>query len=263
MNIVILAFDGLDHAYVNEYQKWNVLQKAYGRTNLEGYSKGGGNPDYLTDEIFATFITGTVPDVHGVKIPIDLKFSLKDKIPTIFDLTNSIAVDVPSWNRNPKQHEFQNRVGWYLGHSAHRKATGMDEDEYWKKVIKERTTLRDDCYKYFYQDKWFRIIKALEERATLTMIYFWFTDIIGHIIPTGIHHEKMYGMVDLITRDIKLIFGEENTLYMIMSDHGMYRGQHRPNETFWSLSKPLYAPKTDPMMEDWYSIIKNWIDKNV
>ena len=256
MKVIIIAFDALDHVLVEQYMMNGLKQDVCGTINLDAYFKGGGMLDCVTDEIFATFITGQVPDIHNWKHPINLKDSLQGKIKTIFDLTDSVAIDVPSWNRNWEHYLFQNRVGWYLGRETHREAIGMDYDEYWDKVQYEKDNLVCDLYKYHQKDKNARIKKAISvDCKPLSMIYFWFTDIQGHI------HKKpskdMYQYASDMLEVIK-VMGGDDALYIVMSDHGMIEGHHRP-EGFWSISKPLLRQGADISIIDWYSKIEKWL----
>ena len=232
-----------------------LKQNVHGIINLDSYFAGGGMLDCVTDEIFATFITGQIPDIHGFKMPIDLKATLKGTIPTIFNLTDSVSVDVPSWNRHPQHNKFQRRVGWYLGRETHRVATGIEYDEYWGKVENEKNTLIPNLYSYIEHSKFDRINKALDEDKSLTMIYFWFTDIQGHIQKYP--PKSMYNMAEILLNYIKSKAGED-ALIIVMSDHGMIEGHHR-TEGFWSLSKPLLTQGEDISMTNWYSKIEEWL----
>lgn len=239
MQIIIIAFDGLDKFLVEKFNCEALKQSVYGTTILENWTEKGGHPDYLTDEIFATFITGQIPHVHKVQIPIALDLTLEGKIPTIFDLCDSVAVDVPSWNRNPDQSPFQTRVGQVL----------QGDGDIWK--------LRDDSYRYL-TDKLIKTMDTLVDDRPLTMIYFWFTDIIGHVTKGGPPLEFMYEVAERVFRFIKTLTKDE--LVMVMSDHGMFEANHRPEGAFWSLSKPLLENNQKVLIEDWYNILKKWLN---
>jgi len=254
--MVIVAFDALDHVLVDKFMMDGLKQAQNGVIDLTQHYRGGGLLDTITDEVFATFITGMVPDEHGVKLPIDMGFTLSGNHPTIFNLTDSVAVDVPSWNRNHQHFLFQNRVGWYLGKEKHREAINMDSKEYWGKVENEKNTLVPDLYNYIEEEKLERIKEALQQNKSLTMIYFWFTDIQGHVQK---HPPKsMYDTALMLFRLIKS-YGGDDTLYIIMSDHGMIEGHHR-TEGFWSLSKPLLEDNGYIDMTEWYSKIQEWLE---
>lgn len=250
MKTTIIIFDGLDYYKVMKNRCFSLQQSVCGRTSLEGHLAGGGHPDCVTDEIFATFLTGTVPDVHGVKLPIDLNFSLSGKTKTILDLCDSVAVDLPSWNRHPQQHIFQVRLGRLL----------TEEGDY--VMNPEHRNLVEIVYSHLYKEKWDRIRVGLNEDKSLTILYFWFTDIAGHLIKGGQDLRDVYTTTTYIFNTIRGLEDDEDadTLYMVMSDHGMEKGHHRPDGAFWSLSKPLLDADCIPKMEDWYWIIEEWLN---
>ncbi len=68
----------------------------------------------------------------------------------------------------------------------------------------------------------------------------------------------MYEICEMIFRMLKRKIEGDDTLIMVMSDHGMFEGHHRPEGAFWSLSKPLLEEGSIITMEDWYGIIKEW-----
>lgn len=253
--LVILAFDGMDYFIIKEKYP-PLLQLAYGRTSLENHIKAGGESGGATNEVFATFITGQTMNVHGVKIPFDYGLSLKGKIKTIFELTNSVAIDVPIYNTHPDMTRFHRRCNWTHGSESFRKQMKMMEEEYRRKVSIERDRLERDLYDYLYTLKFDRIKQAISEKKQLTMIYFWFTDLIGHMGEPN-RLERMYENVVNVVKMIKAQIGD--SLLLIMSDHGMHRGDHRPNGAFWSLSKNIMQTNYVPEMEEWYNIIERWI----
>lgn len=103
-----------------------------------------------------------------------------------------------------------------------------------------------------------RIQGALKEKKQLTMLYFWFTDIVGHVTRDKPSLNNMYKMVANIFTIIKHLGGDES-LYMVMSDHGMTRGHHNPEGAFWSLSKPLLEQDIIISVENWYKLIEKWM----
>ena len=253
--LVILAFDGIDYFVIKE--KYPLLcQLVYGRTSLKNHVAAGGAKGGATNELFATFITGKTVDVHGVTIPFDHTLSLKNKMKTIFDLTDSIAVDVPTYNTHPDLKRLHPRCNWTHGSETYRKLVKMNKEEYRTRINQEREALEKDLYEYLYTLKFDRIKHALNEKKTLTMIYFWFTDMIGHMGEPN-RLDRMYAHVANTIEMIKA--RTEGALLLVMSDHGMYRGNHREEGAFWSLSKNIMSPNHVPRIEEWYNIIERWV----
>jgi hypothetical protein len=258
--IVVLAFDGLDYGIVQSKCP-ELNQKIHGRTSLDNHIVGGGSPRPFTMEVFATLLTGTTPDVHGVKEKFNHKLTLKGKQKTIFDLTDSVAVDVPAYNTHPILRKFHGRCDWAFGYEAFRKKVGLSEEEYWGKVVVHRDALEKDLYDYLYTVKMDRIRAALSQKKNLTMIYFWFSDIIGHLgfKENDERIDRMYVHVKSVFNKIKEMLGDE--VLIVMSDHGLMRGRHRPNEAYWSMSHQLMRGNQNPQMEEWSHIINRIVKK--
>ena len=109
-----MSFDGLDSDLVERYIP-ELKQVVSGTTSLKRYKEQGGKPGGATNECFGQFISGK--PLYEIKelIPFDHKSSLHGQVKTIFDLTDSIAVDVPSWNWHPKHKAFHKRTFWAFG----------------------------------------------------------------------------------------------------------------------------------------------------
>jgi hypothetical protein len=258
--VVILAFDGLDYGLVQ--QKCPELnQKIHGRTNLENHIARGGSPRPFTMEVFATLLTGTTPDVHGIKEKFNHTLTLKGKQKTIFDLTDSIAVDVPAYNTHPHLRNFHSKCDWAFGFDAYRKQLGLSEEEYWPKVVVARDSLERSLYDYLYTAKMDRIKEALAQKKNLTMIYFWFSDIIGHLgfKEDDERIDRMYVHVQSVFNKIKEMLVDEALI--VLSDHGLNRGRHRPNEAYWSMNRQLMRGNQYPQMEEWFHIINRIVKK--
>ena len=139
--------------------------------------------------------------MHHIIFPLSLKVICGipgNKIDTIFDFEPSLAVDVPTWNRHPYHGMFQKRVGTFFGKSGHRISLKMEEDDYWRRVCHEREYLRTEVYRYLKDDKIPRVYHEFNKyQSPVSMAYFWFSDILGHITPNGYllkdlyHHKKI------------------------------------------------------------------------
>jgi predicted AlkP superfamily pyrophosphatase or phosphodiesterase len=61
-NLLVVAFDGLDKELVEEFELENIQQKEFGAIDNQT-----GMQNIYTSELFASFITGEVPDKHGIE----------------------------------------------------------------------------------------------------------------------------------------------------------------------------------------------------
>ena len=252
--LVIIAFDGCDSDLVEQHIP-SLKQAVSGTTSLERYKAQGGKPGGATNECFGQFISGK--PIYEIKdlIPFDHRSSLHGHVKTIFDFTDSIAVDVPSWNWHPKHREFHKRTFWAFGWETVRKKVKMGRLQFEEKVKTERRSLTEDLISYLWGEKMNRVRAALAQGSSLTMLYFWFTDLMGHMY---VDMSRAYVHVLNVFREIRRLLPPD-TIILVMGDHGLQNRHHKKETAFWSLSHPLLPDGHVPELDEWYGLIEKWI----
>lgn len=241
--IVILAFDGLDRDEAESYRANEILQIQHGKLSIEKLLSEGGRPGGATNEVFGGFLTGSpLQDYVNLVSPFGHFKTLKGKMKTIFDLCDSVAVDVPCWNWN--------EMYQYLTRQFH--IVLVD-----KNLKLPRKT---EIYNYLMTKKYDTIMEVIEAKIPLTMIYFWFPDLIGHMYKGGFPIEEVYAYASWFTKQIKMATHGDDVLYLIMSDHGSKNGTHDENGGLWSLSEPL-LDRNIIEVHEWYGLIEDWVKK--
>lgn len=286
-NILIVAFDGLDKEWIEEFGLEHINQKEFGEVN--NYES---TYSIKTSELFATFITGENFEEHGIKgleyDPNPLKTSFLDLVipkkvemyvsgfgrmkealraiigheesyrpskseldsKTIFDeIENSRAMFIPSYNPS---------MFWESESDLAPLQYGRDFDE----IIEHWDRLE------FAQRKR-RFLSELENDIVsprdLLMVHFHRTDIHQHgygdpYLENEDKHRlrKLYKETDEFAKEIKekaLQQGYDTVIFM--SDHGRPAADsntgHNKN-AFYSCNKPLFGNKT-PQLADFYNKI--------
>lgn len=60
-NVLVVAFDGLDKEWIEEFELENIMQEEFGAIDNQT-----GMKNIYTSELFASFITGKNPQEHGI-----------------------------------------------------------------------------------------------------------------------------------------------------------------------------------------------------
>ena len=173
----------------------------------------------------------------------------KNGIKTIFDLVdNSISLHVPTYCT---QEEFMEKLRSGEGKafrdafdSPHSRRV-FEEKFIWEAFRRDRR----DC------------ITALGSDWRLLLAYFEYTDYIGHLFWGNL--TKMwegYAMADKLVAELKHRINEDDTLLLVISDHGMEAlgkyGFHS-DHAFYSANKRLGL--TNPKMTDFFRTISEWL----
>jgi len=241
MKIMILAIDALEFNLVKRWRFKGLQQNVSGWVDVSDFKR------LLTPVVFASFITGKPPSVHGIdnwwvfstntkmnsliywarkKIPIiksmshwDLErtlaplhniFGIKINTPqsdifkrkglnTIFDYaSNPIAINVPSYNEDVKT-----RLRYSM---SMKKGIKTFENEIWS-IHKERVE---------------KIMSNLDYEWDLFMAWIDLADLISHLYlgKNNLKMYKTYNIIENLIHNIKIKI-PKNTLFMIISDHGM------------------------------------------
>jgi len=273
VKVCILAIDGLEYNLAVQWKLKNLLQTTYGKIELtpEYYHKSENVP--ITPKVWAGFITGKKPSVHGINkfwtygklekirnLPlirnlkgkrkllwrIGIKPRILDrqdlKTKTIFDIVKpSIALDVPTYNL-PTETQF-----------AFRKAITLHGIEAFIKCAWETFEKRRQTF-----------LEKLDSNWKLLMAYFSLLDALGHVCIKKKPEEllKAYKTIDKLAEETKNRLNEQH-ICLIVSDHGMklsedgISGTHS-NHAFWSLNiETDWKPKD---ITDFHPKIIKWTE---
>jgi len=273
--VLILAFDALEYDLVEKFDMENLKQEEYGIIDIR---------DLLlsTPIIFASFITGLPPEKHGVryrmwssdfleklsaasivrlglrrikgkrkileKIGFKRGFHTqrhfkKKGIRTLFDIVdNSIALNVPSYQ------EWTTKELINSFHDAMKYSSRRDEFEERLWDFHEREVA--ECLRHIEQHDW-----------KLIMAHFKFTDYFGHMFGGNLTKMwEVYTTADNLVTEIKTKIDSDDTLLLIMSDHGIRPigkyGDHS-DHGFYSLNQKMDL--NNPKITDFFPIILEWL----
>ena len=287
---IILGIDAIEYDLIEKWDLKNLKQKEYGKTILPLPS--GQEP--ATEIIWPCFITGKEPNEMGYSsLNINSK-SLKTFIPLISPVIKKLFIDIKTKNGTQKIHGrlsllylsilLLKRFG--LIHkptiedikaetifdnkkikSIHLHIPIYDKDafpDYRKDIVKviseklhypiieikqkkELTQRSKEVYEYIKKNNW-----------QLFMQYFFVLDGVQHIFYRN--HKKIakfYLMFDEFIKKVSEIIDDE-TLLLIVSDHGVKRGIHT-SYGFYSVNKKLGLK--NPKLIDFREIIENKLVK--
>jgi hypothetical protein len=253
MRVILISFDALEYDCVEKYNCTTIKQVEYGKIDLTPYQdnrpRGRGSGDPFTPEVYATFITGTVPsEPYG-----DMYRKLDSKYPTIFQFAkNPLAVDVPAYTPTSDKAWMEKLCGNPLF------------SRYWEKEVSLAQVERE-YYKWMKAKASFASLIDLLN-FDLVLIYFKNTDHFHHIYNDmekyGERVKKMYQFVEEITGEMIKTFDDGKTLIIIFSDHGSNLQGGHSHHGFWSSNIPL-GRGNNIKVTDWYDIIKQWYGVNV
>jgi predicted AlkP superfamily pyrophosphatase or phosphodiesterase len=259
MKTFILAVDGLEYDLVKKWRLKGLQQKVYGQIDVSNFKH------LLTPIIWASFITGELPKRHRVtswwtfssnpqvdhmfhwiryKIPIMRSISqwklrrllklfrlnvrppglndLQRKgLKTIFDYASKpIVIDVPSYNERPSTRERYSK--------AMDKGIVSYEKEIWR----------------IHYDRVKRIMDKLNIEWDLFMAWIDLADQMGHLYigKNKLKMLKTYISLDILAHQIRQNL-TSNTLFLIVSDHGMELSREgypeHSNRAFYSFNIDL------------------------
>ncbi len=253
--IIIIAFDGLDHEKIQQYDCKNVMQEEFGRIDLS-------DMPMVTGPLWSSFITGVYPDDHSVKktmnwtddrvqrfenlvhgnplftfwkgirwtvfrnldsLNAEVLGAYRDNLEvdtTIFeDIEPSIAVNVPGY-----------RINTALTRIKIAKAIGKDAP------IPKHVMERDIDAEFMKRKK--ETFEALEDDFALMMSHFHKPDFMQHLFAFDQEKEEAVyrEMDDLAAKILKKTTDDD--LVIFCSDHGLEDGGHR-DQAFYSLNHDL------------------------
>lgn len=270
--VVILGVDALEYNLVIKWDMDVFKQKEFGKVEVPILEKDRGPS---TPVVWASFISGKSPEETGVnrfkdwnypfinlidevakKIGISLGFRKRvgdwfqkvgfekkppakekyKKMGTIFsDIPNSKAISIPSYNEDEKIFEVRRKTIYAL------------ENKISKKELAEEIFNLD-------REKVDEVIKLIKNHK-LVMVHLFSLDVIQHIYFNSpeiikIYYNSMENLVKKLKKNLS-----EDTLILIISDHGQKRGIHTP---YGFYSSNIHLGLNYPSITGFRKIIKDY-----
>jgi predicted AlkP superfamily phosphohydrolase/phosphomutase len=288
--VIILGIDAIEHDLVEQWDLKNLKQKEYGKTILPLLP--GQEP--ATVIIWPCFITGKEPEEMGYSTVHIFAKPIKPIISFIAPIIRKIFIDTKAEERTQKKHGKQsilNRLAAFLKkfgllHKPTKKDIKADtifENKQIKSVHLHIPVYDNDDFPEYRKD----IVKVVSEKAyhpviemkqkkefkqrskevfevlkkddwQLFMQYFYVLDGVQHIFyksPKKI--AEFYLMFDEFVKKVSELTNDE-TLILIVSDHGLKKGIHTPYG-FYSTNKKLGLK--NPKLIDFRKIIEDKLIK--
>jgi hypothetical protein len=275
--IIIIAFDGLDYKKIQKYSCKNVIQKEFGKIDLTGQA-------LVTGPLWSSFITGLLPEVHGVQKTMNWtdqrvqKFeNLMAKLPftdfwkgirwTIFRNLESLNAEVVGAYR--ENLEINETIFEDFEPSISLNVPGQDLNTALSSIvisralgknapIPKRIMERDIDAEHLKRKE--ETFEALEnEDFALLMSHFHKSDFMQHLYGFSEEKEReLYEEFDDLAEKL-LDYTNEEDLVIFCSDHGLEDGGHR-DQAFYSVNYELGLDK--PHITDFRDILNSFEVRN-
>ncbi len=221
--LAILAYDGLEYNYVEEFDCKQIMQACYGKTDLSEFSEP------RTMVIWASFLAGRNLEEEVLKVKDMWSFKLNVNSTFLSNFKNWYAIDMPALNQKIEARKLEN--------------------EMLKKYFDNKITIEEYdalIFKHYKENKE-TLIRILEEKEEydLVLAYFNLADMIGHLsFGVKVKMKIVYKELNDLAKEVRKYCDS----MLIISDHGMKAigryGDHS-NYGFWSFSSEinLQTPK--------------------
>lgn len=271
-NVLVVGFDGLDYKLIEDYKCTSVKQKEYGTID-----NSTGIRSIVTSELFASFITGSTFEDHGI---VDLGKRRNKRIEQVEKTLNKYRSFRKFKGARTKIYQaipFVDSRSTYVTQDDLEETTFFEEVHPSKAIdvptysrgynIKMLDLLEQHGVKEARKELerftgWKKddLFEALEHNYSLVMAHFHKPDHIHHWYwEVGRDEEvaQMYDEIDNLASDIKRKAQEEGfDTVIFMSDHGVpdvENGGHN-RRAFYSCNHELFGNKT-PHITDFYDQI--------
>lgn len=282
MKVLVLAFDGLEHDYVEQWRLDSLKQSQYGKLTIPSYCYVDSvlYPDYAgktihepyTPYVWASFLTGVSPRETG------LTHKTLNTWNNGFLQFLRLASMRLGLGKIRNKGFLARKLGYSLGTFSerdHKHVTVVSHAEN-PVVINFPTLTREwsiklpcddfETVKHLYWRKFDTVkdhtVQALEQDWDLLLSYTKLLDIIGELSFGTYEMRRAYFECDNFTR--KICETVDDTVILVVSDHGMTRfgdteyGKHS-DHAFYSLNTPTKLEPTSIL--DFYKLIKGWLAK--
>jgi hypothetical protein len=283
MKVFIFGIDALDYNFVKKWNLKGLKQKEYGRVII---------PEEIellsTPTLWATIITGQLPEKHGIKPgwyigeyrrPLITKFRLivkrlntDKKVYEVLmssKILNKTIVKLIQGKRVKQKFRLKCPTFFDSTRSVHINVPTYDKlPEIAYDIVKKQFEVFDGKMSKLSWEKLVRrrfektkriMFKRISENWDLFMVYFAVLDHIQHVYFNDIKYIKRYykemeGLVKKVKRKLT-----KDILVLIISDHGMKRGIHT-RYAFYSSNIKLNLKK--PKLTDFYKVVKDRVLTN-
>lgn len=220
MTIAILAIDALEYTLVEEFDKPNLKQVSYGKTDISEFSEP------RTMVLWSSFATGENKEkevlARGDEEMWNISWNIKE---TFFSKFKSpCIIDLPGFNHDKKTYELsRNRLREYFDAEDAEEKNEI-RGQYNKEAFDHHKKTRKE------------FMKALCQDHDLVLGYFSVADVVGHLsFGDGAMMHAIYDDLDGIAAEVR---GRTDDI-LVISDHGMKAlgrfGDHS-EYGFWSLN---------------------------
>lgn len=293
MKVFVLAIDALEHDLVEKFRLNNLKQTEYGKIDVSGFRSYHPSSLLCTPLIWASFISGVMPDKHKVsdyyrwnsnflqrmsKVSKELGLTKivgklgflsfldakirpfghtdwrKTGLRTIFDYaSNPIALGVPTYSYDEQIMRNKKLIKYVL-------EKRITEKEFEKIVMKT------------YQERCRIAFSLLDQDWDLFMLYIHgISDLFGHLFFGDTKRMlKAYLELNYLAGRIKKRI-KGGVLFLIVSDHGMVNlgtfGKHKSkkygehsNHGFYSINTRLDLQ--NPMITNFFGVITHHLQTN-
>jgi hypothetical protein len=251
--LLIAGFDGLDYKKMQEYGCQNFRQQSFGKLDLEGQ-------ELKTPELWASMITGTTPDEHGIDRMLTFKGEKVRKVDNyilrFFELFGKNALHlreclhyylfdsglmVPDKNFLEVDSIFETyrdtealTIPGYTEYPYLAGNIGVGKTWRERSPVSIERVHRDIRAEHEYRKQ--QLFENIGRHAIL-MQHFHYPDWYQHIYPDGSRDKDLYEEMNDLAGEI-LEKADNDTLVLFCSDHGLEDGGHR-DQAFYSANCEL------------------------
>lgn len=275
MNVLVVAFDGLDKELIEEYGIDGVKQEEFG-----GIDNSTGMKSIKTSELFASFITGETHEEHGVE---GLKKEHKGGEPLFDRIHHSIPQGIKDRLNTDRMQRLFRRVqpssSIYTREDIQSEtlfdtvpgAEDINIPVYSENTFLERkfvgfelgfgrdTVRRDLEAEHAYRRK--ETFDAVEDGGRFVMSHFFYPDTFHHL-----YHPKyedkvkaMYHRMGDLAEEIVAAAEDRFDAIILMSDHGLPTKDAHNENAFYSSNIDLFPDRT-PSITDFHDRIMELTD---
>ncbi|MDY6777235.1 MAG: alkaline phosphatase family protein [Candidatus Nanohaloarchaea archaeon] len=255
-DVLIVSFDGLDKELIEEYGLEHVQQEEFGTIDNDT-----GIKVRVTDELFASFLTGTTWDDHGV---IGLKTYENPYLARFEDMFRKYW-----WFRKfaALRHRFYQEVPFLNGEKRGRYHDDIDGETFLD-AVDDAVDIAVPCYSVGYEPdlltvldrhgieaaaeamqrfercKEHELMDAIEEDHDLVFMHSHEADSVHHWfweIGEEERVEETYHRIDEQARRIRDAAEDRYDLIIFFSDHGLPTANAHNENAFYSANQELFG----------------------